>query len=63
MDGWEYVDASRNQERIDVNTVIPNVGYTLINQFINFNTKILTQYIPSLDFCQKFYLPYDVNLN
>ena len=63
MDGWEYVDASRNQERIDVNTVIPNVGYTLINQFINFNTNILTQYFPSLDFCQKFYLPYDVNLN
>ena len=41
---------------------IPNVGYGVIEQYLDFNNNLLTQYIPSINFCQKFSLPFSINL-
>ena len=36
---------------------IPHVGYGPIQQVLDFNNDLLVQYLPSIDYCQKFKLP------
>ena len=41
---------------------IPDVGYGLLQQYRDYNAKILTNYIPSINFCEKYEIPLTVNL-
>jgi hypothetical protein len=58
MTAVEYVDQERNIERLDITMVIPNVGYGLIQEFIDLDNQVLTVYIPSIDTCEKYALTY-----
>ena len=62
LTGTEFVDVPLNKERINLWMNIPNVGYGEIQQVLDFNSNELIQYIPSIDFCQKFKIPIQVNM-
>ena len=62
MTAVEYCDATNNVQRVDVSMNIPNVGYGEIQQYLDYNTNVLTQYIPMIDFCQKFRVPFNISL-
>jgi hypothetical protein len=61
MTAVEYVDQERNFERLDVTMDIPNVGYGLIQEYIDLNNQVLTVYIPAKEICEKYALPYTFN--
>ena len=62
MTATEYVQASANRERLDVWMDIPNVGYGQILEVFDFDAGILTMYIPSIEYCAKYQLPIQFDL-
>jgi hypothetical protein len=62
MSAVEFIDQDRNFERLDIQMDIPNLGYGLIQEYIDLNNQLLTTYIPSIDLCQKYTFPYKFNL-
>lgn len=62
MTGQEYVDEGRNFERLDLYLNIPNVGYGLLQEFIDLTNQVITIYIPSVNYCQKYEIPFKLNI-
>ena len=42
---------------------IPNVGYGLLQEFIDFKTKTISLHIPHINWCERYEIPFDFNLN
>ena len=41
---------------------IPNVGYGLLQEFIDLTNKVFTLYIPSINYCQRYEIPFSFNI-
>src|SRR5947209_4838898 len=57
MTATEYVQSSANREKLEIWMDIPNVGYGQIIEVFDFESGILTLYIPSIEYCQKYQMP------
>ena len=62
MTGVEYLDEARNFERLDLWMNIPNVGYDLLQEYIDLTNQVLTLYIPKINYCAKYEIPFKLNL-
>ena len=62
MTGVEYVDESRNFERLDLWLNITNVGYGLMQEYIDLTNQFFTIYIPSINYCEKYAIPFKLNM-
>ena len=49
----QYIDSSKNREKVVVNQDIQGLGYTTITNFIDCNSGILTQHIPLIAYCRQ----------
>ena len=62
MEVEQYMDSERNIERFDVMMDIPDVGYGLLQQFMDFNNKVYTMHIPKISYCVQYPIPADLDL-
>jgi hypothetical protein len=53
----EKVSSDFNKERVDVWTQVPGVGYTEVQEVLDFSGQVLTVYLPVLKVCKKYKIP------
>jgi hypothetical protein len=41
---------------------IPSLGEGVINEWLDFGNNVFTQYIPMIDLCQKFIIPFNITI-
>jgi hypothetical protein len=58
----ENVWSDGNQERLDIKMNIPNLGYGDIIEYLDFTSQVMTVYIPSIKNCQKYAMPFKLDI-
>lgn len=58
----ENVWADGNRERLDIKMDIPNLGYGDIIEYLDFDNQVLSVFIPSINVCTKYKIPYQMNI-
>lgn len=62
VNGTQMVDESRNFERLDLHFNKTKVGYSYLQEYLDFSNNLLTGYIPEFNYCFKYEIPVSLNL-
>ena len=58
----QYVDSNGNRQKVLINQTLPTLGYTYIESYLDCSTGMVTQHIPSLNYCVQQSLGRSYNL-